>query len=89
LWVDYDKLTPEPFKRLLACPGSTPTPGFRVRYGTASQNYTEELEVNDATTESLVIEGLAPATYYFVVTAFDLSENESAASLEVSKVVAP
>jgi hypothetical protein len=63
--------------------------GFRVRYGTASQNYTEELEVNDATTESLLIEDLAPATYFFVVTAFDRSENESAVSLEVSKVVAP
>jgi len=63
--------------------------GFRVRYGTASQNYTAELEVNDATAESLVIEDLAPATYYFVVIAFDLSENESAASLEVSKVIAP
>ncbi len=63
--------------------------GFRVRYGTASQNYTEALEVNDATTESLLIEDLAPATYFFVVTAFDRSKNESAVSLEVSKVVAP
>ena len=63
--------------------------GFRVRYGTASQNYTAELEVNDATAESLLIEDLAPATYFFVVTAFDRSENESAVSLEVSKLIAP
>jgi hypothetical protein len=70
-------------------PGFYPYSGFRVRYGTASQNYTEELELNDAKAESLVIEDLAPATYFFVVTVFDLSKNESSASLEVSKVVAP
>jgi hypothetical protein len=62
---------------------------YRVRYGTASQNYTEELEVIDANAESLLIEDLAPATYFFAVTAFDRSRNESAVSLEVSKVVAP
>ncbi len=63
--------------------------GFRVHYGTASQNYVEVVEVNDATTGSKLIEDLEPATYFFAVTAVDLAGNESATSEEVSKVVQP
>ena len=63
--------------------------GFRVHYGTASQDYSEVVEVKDATADSKLIEDLEPATYFFAVTAVDLVDNESALSDEVSKVVGP
>jgi hypothetical protein len=63
--------------------------GFRIHYGTASNSYTFTQPVNDSTATSAVINDLEEGTYYFSVTAVDLSNNESANSVEVSKDITP
>jgi fibronectin type 3 domain-containing protein len=59
--------------------------GFKVYYGTSSRNYTHVVDVGKATTYKVT--GLSPATYYFAVTAYDRSGNESDYSNEVSKEI--
>jgi fibronectin type 3 domain-containing protein len=58
--------------------------GYRVYYGTSSRSYGPPLNVNTATTCTLdkLSDG---ATYYFAVTAYDTSGNESGFSDEVQK----
>lgn len=63
--------------------------GFRVHYGTEPGVYTHVVNVDGATINRAGIEGLEPATYFFVVTALDLAGNQSEPSVEVSKVVQP
>jgi hypothetical protein len=63
--------------------------GFRVHYGTVSQNYDLSAEVRDETAQSLLIPNLEAGTYFFAVAAFDHDDNESVLSSEVSKLVAP
>jgi hypothetical protein len=63
--------------------------GFRIHYGTTSNSYTFTQPVNDSTATSAVINDLEEGTYYFSVTAVDLSDNESAHSVEVSKGITP
>ena len=57
--------------------------GYRVYHGTSSLNYTWDADVGDVTTYE--IHGLTPEiTYFFTVTAYDTSWNESEFSNEVS-----
>jgi len=57
--------------------------GYRVYHGTSSLNYTWDDDVGDVTTYE--IHGLTPEiTYFFAVTAYDTSWNESEFSNEVS-----
>jgi hypothetical protein len=63
--------------------------GFEVHYGTASQTYTEIVPVGDPTADSILIDDLSAATYYFAVLAVDTTGNKSAFSSEVSKMVQP
>lgn len=58
--------------------------GYRVSYGTAPGSYGTTVDIGDSTT--CVIEGLTTGnTYYFVVTSYDSSGNESEPSNEISK----
>lgn len=57
--------------------------GYKVYYGTSSRNYTETIDVGNTTTYQIT--GLSEGTYYFAVTAYDTSNNESDFSEEVSK----
>lgn len=58
--------------------------GYRVYYGTSSGNYTNSVDIGIA--NSVVIDNLTPGSvYYFVITAYDSSGNESGYSAEVSK----
>lgn len=57
--------------------------GYKVYYGTSSHNYTETIDVGNTTTYQIT--GLSEGTYYFAVTAYDTSGNESDFSDEVSK----
>ncbi len=57
--------------------------GYKVYYGTSSRNYTETIDVGNTTTYQIT--GLSEGTYYFAVTAYDTSGNESDYSEEVSK----
>ena len=61
--------------------------GYRVHYGTASGSYTTSVDVHNVTTSSI---GTLTAgqTYYFAVTAYDASGNESGYSNQVSYSVA-
>ncbi len=70
--------------------GSTLTDlaGFRIYYGTASGTYTQSVTVNGPYTTNYTLSALpVGSTYYLVVRAFDTSNNESAASAEVSKPI--
>lgn len=59
--------------------------GYKVHYGTATGAYTKTVDVHNVTTHR--VEDLAPGTYYFAVTAYDLSGNESDYSNEVHKTL--
>lgn len=58
--------------------------GYKVYYGSSSQNYTSSIAVGLVPTFSV---NLPPGTYYFAVTALDSSGNESGYSNEVSKTI--
>lgn len=59
--------------------------GYKVYYGTSSGHHSEVIDVGLVT--RWVVDGLQPTTkYYFVVTAYDSSGNESEPSEEVSAV---
>jgi len=62
--------------------------GYRVYYGNSSGNYSQNINVGNVATYIInnLTEGL---TYYFAVTAYDTSGNESRYSNEVSKVIQP
>ncbi len=62
--------------------------GYKVYYGTESNNYSENIDVGNVTnyTVSNLSDG---TTYYFAVTAYDTSGNESDYSNEVSKTIIP
>lgn len=60
--------------------------GYKVYYGTTAHNHQNMLDVGPFTTA--VIDGLnGGATYYFAVTAYDTSGNESADSQEVQATI--
>jgi hypothetical protein len=54
--------------------------GYRIYYGTDVTQLTQRIDVNNAGLATYVVEGLAPATYYFAVTAVDARGGESARS---------
>jgi hypothetical protein len=62
--------------------------GYRIYWGTSQNNYPNSKTLNGAgSPSSAVIDQLTPATYYFVVTAFDAALNESAYSNVATKTV--
>ncbi len=56
--------------------------GYRVYYGTASGEYTQQLDVNDAYIDEVALDVVA-GTYYMVITTVDVDGRESAFSNEV------
>lgn len=63
----------------------TSVAGYKVYYGTASKTYTSTINAGTAT--SYTVSNLPPGTYYFVVTAYDASGNESTYSNEATKTI--
>jgi hypothetical protein len=59
--------------------------GYKVHYGTSSRNY--DKTVNNGIETTCTISGLSPGTYYFAVTSYDSSGNESGFSNEASKTI--
>lgn len=59
--------------------------GYKVYYGTSSGNYTQSVNIGAATTYT--VSGLLPGTYYFNVTDYDSSGNESGFANEVSATI--
>ena len=61
--------------------------GYRIRYGTSSGSYPNAVAIQNGGVTSAVIENLPPATYYFVVSAYDSMGLESDNSSPVSKTI--
>jgi hypothetical protein len=59
--------------------------GYKVYYGTATGNYTKNIDVGNVNTFSIT--GLQTGTYYFVATAYNTAKLESSYSNEVSKAI--
>jgi hypothetical protein len=59
--------------------------GYKIYYGTSSGDYAKVIDAGNFTTYE--IEDLEPGTYYFAVTTYDFSENESDYSNEVRKTI--
>ena len=68
-------------------PNSEPNiSGYRVYYGTASGVYNQTADMGNVT--QYLMSGLATGrTYFFTITAYDTSGNESLHSNEVSKAI--
>lgn len=58
--------------------------GYTVSYGTSSGSYSTSLRLTGASTTSVVVEGLAPGTWYFAIKSRTNAGTESAYSGEVS-----
>ncbi|MFQ6112870.1 MAG: FlgD immunoglobulin-like domain containing protein [bacterium] len=62
--------------------------GYKIYYGTVSRTYSEVIDVGNVT--SYTVNNLGSGqTYFFAVTAYDVSGNESGFSAEVSATIAP
>jgi hypothetical protein len=65
---------------------TNPSPGgYRVYVGIASGTYQPFQDAGPFTTYTVT--GLGSGTYYFVVTAYDMSNNESAFSNEILRIL--
>jgi hypothetical protein len=51
--------------------------GYRIHYGKSAGSLDKTIEVRNPSVSTYVIEGLAPGTYYFAVTAFNSLGHES------------
>jgi hypothetical protein len=51
--------------------------GYRIHYGKTVGSLDGTIEIRNPSVSSYVIEGLAPGTYYFAVTAFNSRNHES------------
>ena len=61
--------------------------GYKIYYGVASQSYGAPVDVGNVTTYTIT--GLNPGSYYFCVTAYYASGNETSCSNEVSVTLLP
>jgi hypothetical protein len=61
--------------------------GYRVRWGTTSGSYPNSVRLTNPGLTSYVVQNLAPATYYFVVAAFDSNGVESSNSNVAQKTI--
>jgi len=64
---------------------STDITGYKVYIGNSSRNYTTTIQIGNQTTYTAT--NLSNGTYYFAVTAYDASGNESDFSNEVSQTI--
>ena len=51
--------------------------GYRIHYGKSAATLDQTIEIRNPSISSYVVEGLAPGTYYFAVTAFNSRNHES------------
>lgn len=61
--------------------------GYHIFYGTASRQYTADINLTNPGLVAYVIDDLSAGTYFFAMTAYDSRGAESALSSEVSKVI--
>ena len=58
--------------------------GYKIHYGTASQDYTQVVAVNNPSLNRYVLDSLPTGTYYFAITAYNSAGVESNLSGEIS-----
>jgi hypothetical protein len=58
--------------------------GYKIHYGTASQDYTQVVAVNNPTLNRYVLDSLPTGTWYFAITAYNSAGVESNLSGEIS-----
>jgi hypothetical protein len=58
--------------------------GYKIHYGTASQQYTQVVEVSNPSLSRYVMDSLPSGTYYFAITAYNAQGIESTLSGEVT-----
>ena len=63
--------------------------GFKIYYGTSVGNYPNEKRVQNPGLTTAMVENLAPGTWNFVVTAYDIYGNESGYSNVATKTISP
>jgi hypothetical protein len=61
--------------------------GYRIYYGTNASSLNKTISVGTPGITTYVISGLSPGTYYFAITAYNSSNNESGRSNVMSKVI--
>ena len=61
--------------------------GYRIRYGSSATALDQTVQLNNVGLTSYMIEGLAPGTWYFAMTAVDTGGLESDMSNSVAKVI--
>lgn len=61
--------------------------GYTIYYGPSAGNYLSQQDVPDETATGATVTDLTEGTWYFAVTAYDTSANESALSNEASDTV--
>ena len=61
--------------------------GYRIYWGSSQGNYPNSRQLNGVGVQTYVVDTLTPGTWYFVVTAYDASGNESGYSNVASKTL--
>jgi hypothetical protein len=61
--------------------------GYRIRYGTSAGSLTNTIVVSNASVTTFVVENLAPATWFFAVTAVNSTGTESTSSNVANKQI--
>lgn len=61
--------------------------GYNIYFGTSSNSYDVQIQVDNPGLSTYVVDNLDPATYYFAATSFNAAGIESGFSGEVVKVV--
>lgn len=62
--------------------------GYTIHYGTSSGNYTQTINVANPGLTTYVVDNLPSGTYYFAMSAYDSTGNQSTMSGETSAAVA-
>lgn len=58
--------------------------GYKIHYGTASQDYTQVVSISNPSLSRYVLDSLSSGTYYFAITAYNTQGVESPLSGEIS-----
>jgi hypothetical protein len=58
--------------------------GYKIHYGTTSQDYTQVVSVSNPSLSRYVLDSLPSGTYYFAITAYNAKGIESTLSGEIS-----
>jgi hypothetical protein len=58
--------------------------GYKIHYGTASQEYTQVVSLANPSLSRYVVDSLTSGTYYFAITAYNSQGTESAFSGEIT-----